>query len=281
MSAPQRRRPLILICNDDGIDAPGIRALAGAMTHLGEVHVVAPLTEQSAVGHAITMREPLRLREWPFEAVGAASGEGVASAHAVSGTPADCIKMAVHRLLPRRPDLVCSGINNGPNTAVNVIYSGTVSAATEAAILGVDSVAFSLAAWGQTDFSSAAAWSAKVARQVLRRGLRPGMLLNVNLPHLPQSEVRGIRVTRQARSQWKETFDPRTDPYNQPYYWLGGEFVNLDDGPDTDLRAIEEGYVSLTPIEFDLTAYAHLDEMRTWTYDDAPADAAQTETPAA
>ncbi len=275
MSNSTRRRPLILICNDDGIDAPGIRALAGAMTWLGEVRVVAPMTEQSAVGHAITMREPLRVREWPFVAVGENPDNPIASAHAVTGTPADCVKMAIHKLLPRRPDLVCSGINNGPNTAVNVIYSGTVSAATEAAILGVDSVAFSLGDWNQTDFSSAAEWSRRIAEQVVKRGLPPGILLNVNIPQLPVGEIKGVEVTRQARSQWKETFDARTDPYEQPYYWLGGEFVNLDDGTDTDLHAMKEGYVSLTPIQFDLTAHAHLTEMKTWTY-----VAPETETPA-
>lgn len=254
-------RPLILISNDDGIDAAGIQALASALDGLGDLVVVAPITEQSAVGHAITIRDPVRARTWPFR-----GPSGDVEAYAVTGTPADCVKLALHRLLPRRPDLVCSGINHGPNTAVNVIYSGTVSAATEAAILGIDSVAFSLSAWGNADFESAGGWARRIAAQVLARGLPPGLLLNVNLPYLPYDEVKGVRVTRQARARWDETFDPRMDPYDQPYYWLMGKFVNMDEGDDTDLEAIEAGYVSLTPIHYDLTAYEWLEEAKTWEF---------------
>lgn len=254
-------RPLILISNDDGIDAPGIRALASALDGLGDLYVVAPITEQSAVGHAITVRDPVRAREWPFEVP-----SGKIPAYAVTGTPADCVKLAMHRLLPRRPDLVCSGINNGPNTAVNVIYSGTVSAATEAAILGIDSVAFSQDGWGKTDFEASGRWARRIAEETLRRGLQPGVLLNVNIPFLPFEEIHGARVTRQARSRWEEEFDPRTDPYNQTYYWLSGRFVNLDEGEDTDLDAIEKGYVSVTPIHYDLTAYEALREIATWEW---------------
>ena len=259
-------RPLILVSNDDGIDAPGIRALAEALAALGEVYVVAPITEQSAVGHAITVRDPVRARPWP-----AGTFAGVAQAWAVTGTPADCVKLALHQLLPRRPALVCSGLNNGPNTAVNVIYSGTVSAATEAAILGIDSVAFSQSAWGQTDFAETAGWAARIAEAVLGRGLPPGVLLNVNLPYGVEGGIRGVRATRQARAKWEEAFTARTDPYDQPYYWASGTFVNLDEGADdTDLAAIEAGYVSVTPIHYDLTDYAYLRELERWTWDDAP-----------
>ncbi|HET6569166.1 MAG TPA: 5'/3'-nucleotidase SurE [Rhodothermales bacterium] len=253
--------PLILVTNDDGIDAPGIRALAAAMDRIGDVHVVAPTEEQSAVGHAITVRQPVRVRKWPFPVT---SGE--VAAYAVTGTPADCVKMAINHLLPRRPDLVVSGINRGPNTAVNVIYSGTVSAATEASILGIDAVAFSLCAWEAEHFEHAAAQAEAIARKVLAEGLPPGILLNVNIPALPAEQIRGIRITRQARSRWEESFTERMDPANRPYYWLSGRFVNLDEGEETDLSAIEEGYISITPLQHDLTAHEHISTVSSWTW---------------
>jgi 5'-nucleotidase len=254
-------RPLILISNDDGIDSPGIIALARAMVDLGDVFVVAPISEQSAVGHAITVRNPVRARHWPFE-----TGAGTVPAYAVTGTPADCVKLAVNQLMPRLPDLVVSGINRGPNTAVNVIYSGTVSAATEAAILGIDSIAFSLCAWEGGDYDQAARHATIIARKVMDEGLPPGVLLNVNIPAIDFSEIGGIQVTRQARSRWEEEFSERVDPFNQPYYWLSGRFVNLDDGENTDLAAVESGYVSVTPIHYDLTAYEHLARIGQWEW---------------
>ncbi len=259
---PAAARPLILISNDDGIDAPGIVALAAAFLDAGEVWVVAPVSEQSAVGHAITVRDPVRARRWPF-----AAPEGAdVNAYAVTGTPADCIKLAVNQLLPRRPTLVVSGINRGPNTAVNVIYSGTVSAATEAAILGIDALAVSRCAWDDGDYSDAARVARAVAARVLEHGLPPGVLLNVNVPALPLAEIRGIIPTRQARSRWEESFSERMDPFNQPYYWLSGTFVNLDEGENTDLAAVEAGYVSVTPIHYDLTAYGFLDTLAGWQF---------------
>ncbi|SRR5690606_6369402 len=261
MSDKNGRRPLILVSNDDGIDAPGLRALAEAMCAFGEVHVVAPLFEQSAVGHAITVREPVRARQMAFDFCDASV------AYAVKGTPADCVKLAVNQLLPRRPDLVVSGINKGPNTAVNVIYSGTVSAATEAAILGIDSIAFSLCDWNPEDYEAAATIARAIARRVIVDGLPPGVLLNVNIPAIPQSEIRGILPTRQARSRWEESFHERVDPQNQTYYWLTGTFVNLDDGENTDLSAVDRGYVSVTPIHYDLTAHDFLDVLGRWEWE--------------
>ncbi len=249
--------PLILVCNDDGIDAPGIKALAGAMDALGEVCVVAPVDEQSAVGHAITVRDPVRARAWDFEAP---SGE--ITAYAVTGTPADCIKLAVNQLLPRPPDLVVSGINRGPNTAVNVIYSGTVSAATEASILGIDAIALSLCCWEGGDYRAAEQIASRIAAGVLEDGLPPGVLLNVNIPDCPGEAMKGMLITRQARSRWEESFSERMDPMDRTYYWLTGSFVNLDDGEDTDLEAIENGYVSVTPLQHDLTAHGLLEEFR-------------------
>lgn len=254
--------PLILVSNDDGIDSEGIAALAGVMSDFGEVYVVAPMDEQSAVGHAITVRDPVRAREWNF-----AEEAGVAAAWAVSGTPADCVKLAVNQLLPRRPRLVVSGINRGPNTAVNVIYSGTVSAATEASILGIEAAAFSLCEWDGGHYDTAARVARRVTRRVLAEGLPQGVLLNVNIPSRPLDDLAGIRVTRQARSRWEESFTARTDPFDQPYYWMAGEFVDLDEGEGTDLGAVEEGYVSVTPIQHDLTAYDHLAGLRDWTWE--------------
>ncbi len=213
------------------------------------------------MGHAITVRDPVRARRWPEGAF-----RGVAAAYAVTGTPADCVKLALAHLVPRRPALVCSGINNGPNAAVSVIYSGTVSAATEGTLLGVDGVAFSQCAWGETDFATSAAWARRIAGEVLQRGLPPGVLLNVNVPYAPEGGIQGVRVTRLARARWEESYDPRTDPYNEPYYWSLGKFVNLDEGTDTDLAAIEAGYVSVSPIHYDLTAYQALQAVEAWTW---------------
>lgn len=266
MSDDKEDRPLILVCNDDGIGAPGIAALASAMDGLGEIVVVAPIDEQSAVGHAITVRDPVRARGYPFEVP---SGEIVA--HAVSGTPADCVKLAVNQLLDRKPDLVVSGINRGPNTAVNVIYSGTVSAATEAAILGIDAIAFSHCAWTGADYEAAGVIARRIAERVRKRGLPPGILLNVNVPDLPLEEIRGIMATRQARSRWEESFSERRDPFDQPYYWMSGKFVNLDEGEETDISAIDAGYVSVTPIHYDLTAYEFLKTLDEWSWDGASA----------
>ena len=253
-----RKRPLILVSNDDGIDAPGLAALVAAMTELGDVFVAAPIQEQSAVGHAITIRDPVRARKVRMD-----FAEDV-TAYSVKGTPADCVKLAVNQLLPRRPDLVVSGINRGPNTAVNVIYSGTVSAATEASILGIDSIAFSLCAWEGGDYRPAQEISQHISARVLQQGLPPGILLNVNIPSLPLDELQGILPTRQARSRWNESFHERIDPNNQVYYWLTGTFVNLDEGENTDLWAVENGYVSVTPIQYDLTAHDYLATMTDW-----------------
>lgn len=259
---PNDERPLILICNDDGIDAPGIQGLAEALDGLAELCVVAPESEQSAVGHAITVRDPVRAHAYDFEV-----DSGTVPAWAVSGTPADCIKLGTHQLLDRKPDLVVSGINRGPNTAVNVLYSGTVSAATEAAILGHDAVAFSLCNYTAEQYDAAARWARRIVRRVLQTGLPPEVLLNVNIPDLPDEDIKGLTVTRQAHSRWVESFDARTDPFDRPYYWLSGRFVNLDNGDETDLAAVEDGYVSVTPIQHDMTAHRALDALREWEWD--------------
>jgi 5'-nucleotidase len=258
-------RPLILITNDDGIDANGIAALTSALDGLGDLAVVAPEREQSAVGHAITVRDPVRAHAWPFEL-----GHRDVWARAVTGTPADCVKLACQKLLPRRPDLIVSGINHGPNTAVNVIYSGTVSAATEASIFGIPAVAVSLCSWDpEADFEGAGRYAREIAERVLRDGLAPGTLLNVNVPPGDYDDLRGIAITRQARSRWEEEFHERRDPFDRPYFWLGGEFVDLDEGGDTDLAAIKSGFVSVTPLHHDMTAYAQLEALAAWSTPEA------------
>jgi 5'-nucleotidase len=170
------------------------------------------------------------------------------------------------KLVPRVPRLVVSGINQGPNASVNILYSGTVSAATEATILDLDAVAVSYSRWQGGDFEASGRYARRIVEQVLREGLPPGVLLNVNVPDLGYEAIRGIRITRQAKARWEESFTERLDPVNRPYYWLSGRFVNLDEGEATDLAAIEDGYVSVTPIQFDLTAYRFLEDLHRWQW---------------
>ena len=250
-------RPLILVSNDDGITAPGIRCLVEVVQGLGaEVVVVAPNSPQSGMGHAITIGHALRLTENPV------FGPDV-KAYECSGTPADCVKIAKHYVLKgRTPDLVVSGINHGSNASVNVLYSGTMSAAIEAAIEGLPAIGFSLCEYGaDADFSHVGKWVAQVCRHALENGVPAGTALNVNIPKNSASPIVGLRLARQARAKWQEEFDRRLDPYQRPYYWLMGSFVNLDPGTDTDEWALAHNYVSVVPCQFDLTAahgLAHL-----------------------
>ncbi len=235
----------ILVSNDDGIHAPGIGHLARALQGLGDIRVVAPAAEQSAVGHAITISNPLKTH--PVTRDGAPFGQ------AVVGTPADCVKLAVFALAGGRPDLVVSGINLGPNAGISVIYSGTVSAATEGTILGIPSLAVSLNTFADPQWDTAAHYARQLAEQVVRHGLPPETLLNVNVPNVPLAEVRGIRLTRMGRSRYVEEFHRRTDPRGNVYYWMDGFLEQLGDPAGTDLEALKENYVSVTPIWFDLT----------------------------
>ncbi len=226
------------------------------MAKLGEVFVVAPDAERSAVGHAITTLTPLRVKEVPLE-------NGLIG-HAVNGTPADCVKLAIGAILPERPDLVVSGINLGPNTATNIIYSGTVSAATEARILGIPSMAISIGAFRDPLWETAATYARRLAEQVLARGLPPKVLLNLNVPNLPPAEIKGVVVTRQGDSSYEERYDIRSDPRSVPYYWSAGTYRMSDVEEGTDALALERGFVSVTPVSFDLTAYDRLEEIRAW-----------------
>lgn len=242
---------MILITNDDGIYAPGLKALYQELTALGEVAVVAPDTEQSAVGHSISLSNPLRVKKVALD--------GGIPGWSVTGTPADCVKIALAELLPERPRLVVSGINLGPNVGINVLYSGTVSAATEAVILGLKAMAFSLNTYKEADFAAAA----RLARQVVARfrdwpRWPPKVCLNVNLPALPENEIQGLKVVKQDTSPLVERFERRIDPRERVYYWLAEINNRRDLDLDTDYGALAAGYITITPISFDLTHYPSL-----------------------
>lgn len=249
--------PRILLSNDDGINAPGLAALCEEMKKVGEVTVVAPDSERSAVGHAITIADPLRV--WSFDKNGKFFG------YAVNGTPADCVKIAYWALLEEKPDLVVSGINLGSNTGINAIYSGTVSAATEGTILEIPSFAISLTTYTKPDFTYAARFARKLAGIVLQESLPRGTFLNINVPNVPEEEVQGVVVTRQGRANYEERFDKRVDPQKRVYYWLTGKKVELDEDGDVDDIAIREKKVSITPLHYDLTNYDYLDELKSWS----------------
>ncbi len=252
----KKKRPTILVSNDDGIDAPGIYALAQELKKIGNVTVVAPDEQRSAVGHAITMNYPLRLKKF--------CKNGKFFGYAVDGTPADCVKLAASKVLNKKPDLLVSGINHGSNTAINIIYSGTVSAATEGTIIGIPSIAVSLTTYDKADFRYAAKFSRQLASYILKHSIPKDTLLNVNIPHLKEKEIQGIRITRQGKSRWDDTFDVRRDPNNKEYFWLTGKLDVVDSSEDTDLISIFQKYVSVTPIHFDLTDYRALAEIKTW-----------------
>jgi 5'-nucleotidase len=244
-------KPLILVSNDDGITSLGILNLVEVMKELGDVLVVAPNRPQSGMGHAITVGDTLRLKESPIF-------EGV-RAFECSGTPADCVKIARHYVLKdqRQPDVVVSGINHGSNTSISVLYSGTMSAAIEAAIEGTPSIGFSLCDYSsEADFTHTREYIKKITQQVLKQDLPKGVALNVNFPKKRKDPLKGIRVCRQANAKWVEDFDVRKDPHGLNYFWMTGKFVNFDKGEDNDEWAIANNYVSVVPCQFDLTAHA-------------------------
>jgi 5'-nucleotidase len=255
------KKILTLISNDDGISAPGIYALANEMKKISEVVVVAPDTQQSAVGHALTVATPLRAN--PYEKNGTIFG------YSVNGTPGDCVKLAVRNLLMEKPALVISGINHGMNTAINVIYSGTVSAATEAAILGIPSFAVSLGTFKDNpDFSFAAKFARLFTPFFLKNKLPKGTLLNINVPAVPEDKIEGIKVTKQNNSYWNDHFEERRDPQNKLYYWLTGKYILGHSGTRYDDVALKNNYISITPIHYDLTNYNYLKEMDKWNVKD-------------
>jgi len=244
------KKPLILVTNDDGITAPGIKNLIDVARQIGEVVVVAPDSPQSGMGHAITIHHPLRLKESKI------FGPDI-PAYECSGTPVDCVKLAKNVLLKdREVDLCVSGINHGSNSSINIIYSGTLSAAMEASLEGIPSIGFSLLDFSyHADFEQAKPYIKQLMEYVLDKGIGDGNLLNVNIPNIPFEELKGMKVCRQANARWVEDFEEKLDPHGQKYYWLTGKFVNKDEGHDTDVWALDNGYISVVPSMHDLTNY--------------------------
>ncbi|WP_310377500.1 5'/3'-nucleotidase SurE [Flavobacterium sp.] len=254
--------PLILITNDDGVSAPGIRALIAVMAEIGTVVVVAPDKPQSAMGHAITINSTLYLNKISKE-------NDAISEYSCSGTPVDCVKLAVNEILKQKPDLCVSGVNHGSNSSINVIYSGTMSAAVEAGIEGIPAIGFSLLDYDwNADFEQIKSHIRKITLEVLENGLPEGVVLNVNFPKLKKDEIKGIKICRQAKAIWMEKFDKRQTPFGKDYFWLTGEFVNQDQGEDTDEWALANGYVSVVPVQFDLTAHHTIQQLNTWNWNE-------------
>ncbi|WP_366185161.1 5'/3'-nucleotidase SurE [Flavobacterium ovatum] len=255
-------RPLILITNDDGVSAPGIRALIAVMAEIGEVVVVAPDKPQSAMGHAITINNTLFIDKISKE-------NAAILEYSCSGTPVDCVKLGVNEILKRKPDLCVSGINHGSNSSINVIYSGTMSAAVEAGIEGIPAIGFSLLDYNwDANFEEIKPYIKKITLEVLEKKLPKDVVLNVNLPKLKKEEIKGIKICRQAKALWVEKFDKRTSPFGKEYYWLTGDFVNQDKGEDTDEWALANGYISIVPVQFDLTAHHATQQLNTWNWNE-------------
>ncbi len=254
------KRPLILVTNDDGINAPGIRTLISVVKNIGDVIIVAPDSPQSGMGHAITINSTLhssRITPKNSEII----------EYSCSGTPADCVKLAINELMPRKPDLCVSGINHGSNSSINVIYSGTMSAAIEAGIEGVPAIGFSLLDYSwNADFSQSKDFIRKITLNALNNGIPKGVVLNVNIPAVKKSDIKGVKICRQAKAYWVEEFDKRKNPLGQEYYWLTGKFVNKDQGEDTDEWALKNNYISIVPVEFDLTAHHAIQGLNEWDF---------------
>ncbi len=255
------KKPLILVTNDDGINAPGLRALISVMNSIGNVVVVAPDSPQSGMGHAITVDSTLYVQKL--------DSEGPQIEYSCSGTPADCVKLAIRELLDRKPDLCVSGINHGSNASINVIYSGTMSAAVEAGIEGIPAIGFSLLNYKWlANFDACRKFVKTITKNALHQGLPNGVVLNVNIPDISEEHIKGIKICRQAKGNWVEAFDKRINPSGRDYYWLSGKFVNLDEGDDTDEWALEHGYVSVVPVQFDLTAHDFIQNLNRWKLND-------------
>jgi 5'-nucleotidase len=251
----------ILLTNDDGIYAAGIHALLPVLSELGEVSIVAPDRERSATGHGITVHHPLRVQHYCIP-------NSKVCAWMVDGTPADCVKIALQALLPVKPDLVVSGINLGSNLGTDVLYSGTVSAAVEGVVLGVPSVAVSLTDFTSADFSFAAQAAKGIISKMLENSLPQNTLLNINVPPGQAKDIKGIAVTKLGNRQYENTFERREDPRGRIYYWLGGDVVDVDNDPDSDIIAVEKGYISVSPVHFDLTNYHIMNQLEKWEMDE-------------
>lgn len=253
----EENKPLILVTNDDGVTSKGIRSLVSAVSQFGEVVIVAPDSPQSGMGHAITIHDPIRLSTID-------NFEGI-KAYSTSGTPVDCVKLAVYEIMHRKPDLLVSGINHGSNAATNVLYSGTMSAAVEGAMEGIPSVGFSLDSYDQdADFTVSMKVVEEVIDLVLKNGLKRNTCLNVNIPYVGIDQYKGLQICRAAHAYWEDRFDSRQDQFGRPYYWLTGDFVDQEQSEDTDLYWLEKGYASIVPTQFDMTDYDALELLKKW-----------------
>lgn len=259
--AIDKNEPVILVTNDDGISAPGIRNLIEAVKGLGKIVVVAPDKPQSGMGHAITIGIPLRLNKVNLF--------GDIEAYQCTGTPVDCVKLAVDKILHHKPDICISGINHGANHSINVIYSGTMSAAVEAAIESIPSIGFSSLDYSlEADFTAPRKYARMIVEQMLKNPTDKHTVLNVNFPIASVDEIKGVKICRQAYAKYEEDFIERHDPHGRKYYWLTGEFVNFDEGTDTDVWALANNYVSVVPVQFDLTHYRLKERLeKTWKFD--------------
>ena len=255
-------KPLILVTNDDGITAPGIRSLVEIMNSIGEVVVVAPDSPKSAMSHAITVNSTLHCSRIKIDS-------GPQKEYSCSGTPADCVKIAVNELLSRKPDICVSGINHGSNSSINVIYSGTMSAAIEAGIQGIPSLGFSLLDYKwSANFEPFTNYVKSITLNVLKNKISNNIILNVNMPRVNSNqEIKGVRICRQAKANWIEKFDKRKNPIGKEYYWLTAEFIDKDTKNDTDEWALKNNYISIVPVQFDFTAYDIIQELNTWDFE--------------
>ncbi len=250
---------LILITNDDGLEAKGIKSLTEAMASLGKIVVVAPVDSQSGMSQAITVKHPLRVKQTQLNGT---------ERYGINGTPTDCVKLAINQLLSRKPDLLVSGINHGSNSSASVLYSGTLGAALEGCINGIPSIGFSLMSWdADADFNTAKKYAFVIAAKVLEKGLPRNTCLNINIPAIPEDEIKGIRVCRQTIGFWQEEFEKRTDPGGKDYYWLTGKYYNTEpDAIDTDEWALKNNYIAVVPIHIDLTSYSTIDIIKNWDF---------------
>ena len=254
------KRPLILVTNDDGISAPGIRTLISAMNELGDVIVVAPDSPQSAMGHAITINSTLQCNQVKID-------DGPQIEYSCSGTPADCVKLGINEILDRKPDICVSGVNHGSNSSINVIYSGTMSAAVEASIEGIPAIGFSLLDYSwNANFNEIKKYLINITKQALLNGIPKGNALNVNFPKLKEKDIKGIKICRQANAYWVEKFDKRVNPQGKEYYWLTGEFINKDNGHDSDEWALANGFISIVPVKFDMTDHKNISYIKKWKF---------------
>lgn len=252
-------KPLILVTNDDGIQAKGIKCLIEAVLEFGDVVIVAPDKPQSGMGHAITVNNVLRLNPSPIYPD--------LKAFTCTGTPVDCVKLAISEVLAKKPDLLVSGINHGENSASNVLYSGTMSAAVEGAMENIPSIGFSLMDFdSDADFRGSQEIVKRVVTKVLNQQFPKSVCLNVNIPQLPPNEIKGIKICRQAKAYWEDSFDKRKDQFGKPYYWMTGEFNRDDRSEDTDIWALDNGYASIVPTQFDMTAYHVMGEINQWNF---------------